>query len=100
MFDLQPKIYELEISFVKPNDYLQRLCQDMNIVPEILPKIEEDSWGIRGVLEIRFCEVLSNKIKLHIQKVHFKHDRTYIKDLEDFVRHLKELKYVQEVAID
>ena len=73
------------------------MCQNIDIVPEIPPQTVEDSRGITGALEICFQEVLPNKLKPHIQKVHFKRDQTYVKDLTSFIGQLKELSYVQKV---
>ncbi len=97
MDEFSAKIYELIIFFTEPGEYVEKLCRDMGVVPEHSGDINKDDWAISGVLEIWFQEILPDKIKLHMQKAHFKHDKTYISQLEQFYRNMMQLKYIDSV---
>ena len=91
------RIYSVDIIFSVPGDYLDRFCRDLGVKPELLRKIEEDAWGVVNSLAIWFQEIEANRWTLHIQKMHFKHGRTYVKDLQAFARRLEALAYVKEI---
>lgn len=71
MTAFEPRIYKivLHIDDLKPWSMLQ-LCKDLCIKAEQEDPIQEDEWGIRGVLELWFQEIEGNYITLHIQKKH------------------------------
>ena len=70
---------------------LAQFARDLNIVPELVPEIEEDSWGTRDSLEIWFQEIDGRKLTLSIQRAHFKRKETYVRDIENFLGDIETL---------
>lgn len=97
MEKIEPRIYEIEITFDEKGVNLDKFCRELSIKPENCEQIQEDDWGICGRLEIWFQEVRNQQIKLHIQKKHFIHDRKYLEELNRFFQQLNQLEYVREI---
>jgi hypothetical protein len=96
----EARSYGADIVFTKsPPPPLRRLARDLNIVPELVPEIKEDSWGTRGSLEIWFQEIDGPKLTVQVQRAHFKHKETYIEDLQSLFDDLEALPYVERVQI-
>ena len=81
-----------------PGDYLEKFCHDLGVTPEYLPRIEADAWGLVNSLAIWFQSIEPLRWTLHIQKIHFKRRKSYLKDLRDFAKQVESLHYVQAVA--
>lgn len=97
---LEARIYSVEVLFKPRHPPLAQFARDLSIVPELVPEIEEDSWGTRDSLEIWFQEIDGRKLTLSIQRAHFKHKEIYVQDLEHFLRDIEALPYVQQVQIE
>jgi hypothetical protein len=97
---LEARIYSAEILFKQHEPSLVQFAKNLNIVPEIVSEIEEDSWGTRGSLEIWFQETHGRKLTLHIQRAHFRRKETYVRDLQSFLKRVESLEYVERVQID
>lgn len=94
---LEPRIYRIVLHFADSKPWnMQQLCNDLGITAEQQESIEEDEWGIRGVLELWFQEIEGSSITLHIQKKHSYRKKTYLKDLEAFFCDLDNLDYVKK----
>lgn len=96
MTALEPRIYRLVLYFdaSKPWD-MQHLCKDLCIMAEQQDPIQEDEWGIRGVLELWFQEIEENRLTLHIQKKHSFRKKKYLKELEEFFCDLDHIDYIK-----
>lgn len=82
---LELRIYRLILYFDTLKSWnVQNLCKDLGTMPEQQEPIQEDEWGIRGVLELWFQEIEESSLTLHIQKKHSSHKKKYLKDLEEF----------------
>ena len=97
---MEARIYSAGILFKQHEPPLGQFAKDLNIVPEFVPEIEEDSWGTRGSLEIWFQMIHGRKLTLHIQRAHFKRKETYVRDLQSFLEDAESLTYVERVQID
>jgi hypothetical protein len=62
----EARICGAEIFFTGSPPPLRRLARDLNIVPELVPEIEEDSWGTRDSLEIWFQEIEGPKLTVSL----------------------------------
>jgi len=100
MTTFEPKIYRvvLHIDDSKPWS-MQQLCKDLFIMAEQQEPIQEDEWGVRGVLELWFQEIESYSITLHIQKKHSTQKKKYLKDLEDFFCDLNNINYLKSYEV-
>jgi hypothetical protein len=96
---LEARIYSVEVLFKPHRPPLAQFGRDLGIAPELVPEIEEDSWGTRDSLEIWFQEIDGRKLTISIQRVHFKHKEIYVRDLECFLSDIEALPYVQQVQI-
>ena len=96
---LEARIYSVDVLFKPHRPPLGQFGRDLDIVSESVPEIEEDSWGIRGSLEIWFQEIDSRKLTISIQRAHFKHKEIYVRDLERFLADVEALPYVRQVQI-
>lgn len=74
---------------------MQQLCKDLFVTAEQQEPIQEDEWGVRGVLELWFQKIGDNNITLHIQKKHSTHKKKYLKDLEEFFCDLDNIDYLK-----
>jgi len=97
---LEARVYSAEILFKQQKPPLTQFAQDLNIVPNLVPEIEEDSWGTRGSLEIWFQKIHGPKLTLNIQRAHFKRKETYVRDLQSFLEDVESFTYVEQVQID
>jgi hypothetical protein len=97
---LEARVYAVDILFKQQKSPLTQFARDLNIIPELMPEIEEDSWGTRGSLEIWFMEIQGRKLILNIQRAHFKRKETYLRDLQSFLEDVESLTYVEQVQID
>jgi len=97
---LEARVYFAEVLFKQHRPPLAQFARDLNIVPELVPEIEEDSWGTRGSLEIWFQEINGQKLTLNIQRAHFKRKETYVRGLENFLGDIETLTYVEQVQIE
>jgi len=97
---LEARIYYAEILFKQTEPPLGQFAKDLNIIPEMVSEMEEDSWGIRGSLEIWFQETHGRKLNLHIQRSHFKHKETYVRDLQSLLEDVESLEYIEQVRSD
>ncbi len=96
---LEARVYSAEVLFQQPSPSLARFSRDLDVAPELVPEIEEDSWGTRDSLEICFQPINRRKLTLHIQRAHFKRKETYVRDLQRFLKDMESLPYVQQVQI-
>jgi hypothetical protein len=96
---LEARIYSMEVLFKPHHPPLAQFARDLGVAPELIPEIEEDSWGTRDSLEIWFQEIDGRKLTLQIQRAHFKHKETYVADLERFLANVDALPYVQQVQV-
>jgi len=97
---LEARPYSAEVLFQQHRPPLAQFARDLNIVPELVPEIEEDSWGTRASLEIWFQEINGPKLTFSIQRAHFKRKETYVRDLESFLGDIETLTYVEQVQIE
>ncbi|MCL5736104.1 MAG: hypothetical protein M1274_11040 [Actinobacteria bacterium] len=97
---LEARIYSVEVLFKPHHPPLAQFARDLGIIPELVPEIEEDSWGTRDSLEIWSQEIDGRKLTLSIQRAHFKHKEIYVQDLERFLGDIEALPYVQQVQIE
>ena len=98
MPDLESRIRLVQVVFSHAGHPISSFCRDLGITPERVRQIKEDSWGVRGSLEIWFQEIRPSGLTLHIQKAHFRHDTTYHRDLQQFLDELRALDYVSQVT--
>ena len=98
MNDFERRISSVDITFSEPGDYLDPFCRDLGITPEYVPKIKEDEWGSINSLSLWFQKIDTQRWTLHIQKTHFKRNKTYLKDLRDFAEMVEALDYVTKVC--
>jgi len=94
------RIYSAAILFRQHEPPLGQFAEDLNIVPEIVSEIEEESRGTRGSLEISFQETHGRKLNLHIQRAHFKRRETCVHDLQSLLEDVESLEYLEQVRID
>jgi hypothetical protein len=97
---LEPRVYTIEVVFKQQKPPLTEFARHLNIVPELVPEIEEDSWGTRNSLEVWFMDIQGRKLTLNIQRAHFKRKETYLRDLGSFLQDIESLSYVERVQID
>jgi len=97
---LEARPYSAEVLFQQHRPPLARFARDLNIVPELVPEIEEDSWGTRESLEIWFQAIDGRKLNIIIQRAHFKRKDTYVRDLKRLLEDIEALPYVQHVQIE
>jgi len=100
MDEAKPIIYRVEVKFKRPGDHIKRLVADLGITPKGAAEIVPDSWGTRKTLEIWFLDFDRTTLSLHIQKAHYRQNKTYVRDLEDCLAELRDLDYVSEVTGD
>ncbi len=95
-YSFEPRIYRLVLYIDGSRPWsLQRLCEDLCVIPEQENLIREDQWGIRGVLELWFQEIEGGSLTFHIQKKHSTRKDRYLKDLEEFFCDLDNLDYIK-----
>ena len=94
---LEARPYSAEVLFQQLRPPLAQFARDLNVVPELVPEIEEDSWGTRDSLEIWFQEINGPKLTLSIQRAHYKRKDTYIRDLRDFFEAVEALTYIEQL---
>ena len=73
------------------------MCADLKIEPENAATIDEGDWGVCQQLELWFQEIDEQRIVLHIQIPHGRHNRKYVEDLQKFFKGLKKLEYVEHL---
>jgi len=96
MKTFEPRIYRVVLHIDDSKSWsMQQLCKDLFITAEQQEPIQEDEWGVRGVLELWFQEIENNNITLHIQKKHSTHKKKYLKDLEEFFCDLDNIDYLK-----
>lgn len=104
MAALEPRIYRLVLYFDDSKPWsMGHLCKDLCITAEQQEPIQEDEWGLRGVLELWFQEIERSNITLHIQKKHSSHKKKYLKELEEFFCDLDNIDYImsyQEIGFN
>ena len=98
MIEFEPRIYSVEIALAPPGDYVDQFCRDLGVTPEYLPRIEEDAWHRVNSLAIWFQAIEPHQWTVHIQKIHFRHNTSYLKDLKNFAKKVESLHYVREAG--
>jgi hypothetical protein len=96
---LEPRVYRIEVLFKQQKPPLTQFARSLNVVPELVPEIEEDSWGTRNSLEVWFMDIQDRKLTLNIQRAHFRRKETYLRDLQSFLQDIKSLSYVERIQI-
>jgi len=94
---VEARPYSAKVLFQQHRPPLAQFARDLNIVPELVPEIKEDSWGTRDSLEIWFQAIDGRKLTLSIQRAHYKRKETYIRDLRDFFEAVEALTYIEQL---
>jgi hypothetical protein len=97
MATFEPRIYRIVLHMDDSKPWsMQKLCKDLFVTAEQREPIQEDEWGIRGVLELWFQEIEGSNITLHIQRKHSSHKKKYLKELEEFFSDLNNIDYLKD----
>ena len=73
----------------------------LGIAPENATVSHQDSRGTGKALALWFQDMAEARLILPIQKAHFRHRKTYLKDFQDFFNtqcHLDDVESVSEIG--